>query len=114
MYATFWALMPPIVAIVLALITKEVYSSLLIGIAIGALFYANFSLEGALVHMLGAGTETEPGGLLMVLSDSYNMGILPDEQSRRFCCFRTLGRETHPQPCRRSACYHFTGLPDLY
>ena len=76
MYATFWALMPPIVAIVLALITKEVYSSLLIGIAIGALFYANFSLEGALVHMLGAGTETEPGGLLMVLSDSYNMGIL--------------------------------------
>ncbi len=76
MYATFWALMPPIVAIVLALITKEVYSSLLIGIAIGALFYADFSLEGALLHMLGAGTETEPGGLLMVLSSSYNVGIL--------------------------------------
>ena len=43
MYATFWALVPPIVAIVLALITKEVYSSLFIGILVGGLFYSNFS-----------------------------------------------------------------------
>lgn len=76
MYATFWALMPPLVAIVLALITKEVYSSLLVGIAIGALFYAGFSPEGALIHMLSAGTETESGGLIMVLSSSDNVGIL--------------------------------------
>lgn len=76
MYATFWALMPPLVAIVLALITKEVYSSLLVGIAIGALFYTGFSPEGALIHMLSAGSDTEPGGLIMVLSESDNVGIL--------------------------------------
>lgn len=39
MYATFWALVPPIVAIVLALITKEVYSSLFVGIVVGGLFF---------------------------------------------------------------------------
>ena len=39
MYATVWALVPPVVAIVLALITKEVYSSLFVGIVIGGLFY---------------------------------------------------------------------------
>lgn len=76
MYATFWALMPPLIAIVLALITKEVYSSLIIGIAIGALFYSGFSLEGALMHMLSAGSDTDSGGLIMVLSDSDNVGIL--------------------------------------
>ena len=46
MYATFWALVPPVVAIVLALITKEVYSSLFLGILVGGLFYSNFSFEG--------------------------------------------------------------------
>lgn len=76
MYATFWALMPPLIAIVLALITKEVYSSLIIGIAIGALFYSGFSPEGALMHMLSAGSDTDSGGLIMVLSDSDNVGIL--------------------------------------
>lgn len=48
MDATFWALMPPVVAIVLALITKEVYVSLLIGILAGGLFYANFNVLDAL------------------------------------------------------------------
>ena len=43
MYATFWALVPPIVAIGLALITKEAYSSLFIGILVGALFRCNFA-----------------------------------------------------------------------
>ena len=38
MYASFWALVPPVVAIVLALITKEVYSSLFVGILIGGVF----------------------------------------------------------------------------
>ena len=44
MYGTFWALVPPLVAIILALITKEVYSSLFIGIIVGGLFYAGFNL----------------------------------------------------------------------
>ena len=43
MYGTIWALLPPVVAIVLALITKEVYSSLFIGIVTGALIYTGFS-----------------------------------------------------------------------
>ena len=40
---TWWALVPPILAIVLAFITKEVYSSLLIGIMVGVLFYTGFA-----------------------------------------------------------------------
>ena len=69
MYATFWALVPPIVAIVLALITKEVYSSLFIGILVGGLFYSNFSFEGTVTHIFN-------DGFVAVLSDSYNVGIL--------------------------------------
>lgn len=69
MYASFWALIPPIVAIVLALITKEVYSSLFIGILVGALFYSGFTFEGTVTHIF-------QGGIVSVLSDSYNVGIL--------------------------------------
>lgn len=69
MYATFWALVPPVVAIALALITKEVYSSLFIGILMGGLFYSGFSFEGTVMHMFN-------GGFISVLSDSYNVGIL--------------------------------------
>lgn len=69
MYATFWALVPPIVAIVLALITKEVYSSLFIGILVGGLFYSGFSFEGTVTHIFS-------DGFVAVLSDSYNVGIL--------------------------------------
>ena len=69
MYATFWALVPPIVAIGLALITKEVYSSLFLGILVGGLFYSNFSFEGTVLHVL-------EDGIVSVLSDSYNVGIL--------------------------------------
>ena len=45
MYATFASLVPPVVAIVLALITKEVYSSLFVGILVGGLFIPAFSLK---------------------------------------------------------------------
>lgn len=69
MYATFWALVPPIVAIILALITKEVYSSLFIGILVGGLFYSGFSFETTLTHIFN-------DGFAAVLSDSYNVGIL--------------------------------------
>ncbi len=47
-YATFWALLPPIIAIVLALITKEVYSSLFVGILSGTLIYSGFSFTGTM------------------------------------------------------------------
>ncbi len=69
MYATFWSLVPPLVAIALALITKEVYSSLFVGLVIGALFYAGFNPEAALNHVID-------GGFVKVLSDEYNVGIL--------------------------------------
>lgn len=69
MFATFWSLIPPLVAIVLALITKEVYSSLFIGILIGGLFYSNFGFEKTVNHIFG-------DGIISVLSDSYNVGII--------------------------------------
>lgn len=68
-YATAWALLPAVVAIALALITKEVYSSLFVGIVVGALLYSGFEFEGTVLHVFN-------GGLLTVLCDSYNMGIL--------------------------------------
>ena len=48
---TFWALVPPIVAIALALVTKEVYSSLFIGVLTGGLLYSGFSFEGTINHV---------------------------------------------------------------
>ena len=69
LYATFWALIPPVVAIALALITKEVYSSLFLGILVGGILYSGFSFEGTVTHIF-------QGGIISVLSDSYNVGIL--------------------------------------
>ena len=68
-YATVWALVPPVIAIVLALITKEVYSSLIIGIVAGGFIYAGGNFETAVNHVLF-------DGFVSSLSDSYNMGIL--------------------------------------
>ena len=68
-YNTALALLPPVIAIALALITKEVYSSLFIGILVGGLLYSNFSFEGTLTHVFS-------DGIVASLSDSYNVGIL--------------------------------------
>ena len=69
LYATVASLIPPVVAIVLALITKEVYSSLFIGILVGGLFYSGFRFEGTVTHIF-------QDGFVAVLSDGYNVGIL--------------------------------------
>lgn len=69
MIGTFWSLVPPVVAITLALITKEVYSSLFIGIVIGGLFFSGFSFTGTITHIF-------QNGVVKSLSDSYNVGIL--------------------------------------
>lgn len=69
MYGTAWALAPPLIAILLALITKEVYSSLFIGILVGGLFYSGFSFVGTLEHIF-------TDGLIAQLSEPYNVGIL--------------------------------------
>ena len=68
-YNTPFALLPPVIAIALALLTKEVYSSLFIGILMGGLLYSNFQFEGTLLHVF-------EDGIVASLSDSYNVGIL--------------------------------------
>ncbi len=68
-YNTVFALLPPVIAIALALLTKEVYSSLFIGILMGGLLYSNFSFEGTLTHVFS-------DGIVASLADSYNVGIL--------------------------------------
>ena len=69
MYATIWSLVPAFVAIILALVTKEVYSSLFLGILVGGIFYSGFNFEGTVNHVF-------QNGFIGVLSDSYNVGIL--------------------------------------
>lgn len=67
MYASFWALVPPVVAIVLALITKEVYSSLFVGILIGGVFYSGFTFEKTILHVF-------QDGIIGSLTDAYKIG----------------------------------------
>ncbi len=71
-YSTALALLPPVIAIVLALITKEVYSSLFVGIIAGALLYANGNVELAVNTLF----FNEDGGMIYKLADSWNVGIL--------------------------------------
>ena len=68
-YGTAWALLPPVIAIGLALITKEVYSSLFVGILMGGLLYSAYSFEGTVLHVF-------QDGIVSVLSNGYNIGIL--------------------------------------
>ncbi|MCR4823713.1 MAG: Na+/H+ antiporter NhaC family protein [Treponema sp.] len=72
MTGSFWSLVPPIVAIALALITKEVYSSLFIGILIGGAFFAIDAGSG----FTGFFTHVFSDGMIKQLSDSWNVGIL--------------------------------------
>ena len=67
-YATFWSLLPPIIAIALALITKEVYASLFVGILSGALIYSNFSPWGMVTNTFDV--------MIGKIADSWNVGIL--------------------------------------
>lgn len=68
-YSSIWSLLPPIIAIALALITKEVYSSLFIGIVVGGLLYAEGNFEGTITHVFS-------DGFVANVADSYNMGII--------------------------------------
>ncbi len=77
---TFWALVPPIVAIVLALITKETYTSLFVGILVGALLLAGFDPVNTINFVIGGtyvgadGTEATVG-FIHAISDPWNAGI---------------------------------------
>ena len=68
-YQTFWSLLPAVIAIGLALVTKEVYTSLFVGILVGGLLYADFGFEGTLTHIFNE-------GFVASLADGYNVGIL--------------------------------------
>ena len=68
-FGTWWAIFPPLLAIFLALITKEVYSSLFIGIVSGGLLYSGFAFEGTMTHVM-------KDGFIASIADAYNVGIL--------------------------------------
>ncbi len=68
-YSSLWSLLPPVIAIGLALITKEVYSSLFVGIVVGGLLYAEGNFEKTIVHVFS-------DGFVANIADSYNMGII--------------------------------------
>ena len=68
-FGTWWAILPPLIAIFLALVTKEVYSSLFIGIVSGGLLYSGFAFEGTIVHVM-------KDGFITSIADAYNIGIL--------------------------------------
>ena len=76
---TFWSLVPPIVAIVLALITKETFSSLFVGILVGALLLAGFNPIDTLNYLIsgsiGEGDAEQSLGFVRAISDSWNAGI---------------------------------------
>ena len=67
MEATFWALVPPIIAIVLALITKEVYISLLVGILSGAMFYSGFNILESLETTFDIMSEKVGGNITIII-----------------------------------------------
>ena len=69
LYGTCWSMVPPLTAILLALVTKEVYLALFVGIVSGGLLYAGFSPVGAMVHVVG-------NGFVKSIADSYNAGLL--------------------------------------
>ena len=68
-YGTFWSVFPALLAILLALLTKEVYSSLFLGILAGGIIYARGSFEGTIVHVFS-------DGYIASIADAYNVGIL--------------------------------------
>ena len=75
-HATFWSLVPPIVAIGLALITKEVYSSLFIGIVLGGLFSANFAPVATLDNVINEGLIAAISGTAGIFLFLVILGIM--------------------------------------
>ncbi len=75
-YATFWSLLPPIIAIVLALITKEVYSSLFVGILAGALLSTDFKPVMAMDNLLNEGFIAAVSGTAGIFIFLVLLGVL--------------------------------------
>lgn len=132
MIGTAWSLLPPIVAIALALKTKEVYSSLFIGIILGAVQYCismGTGFDGFLVHLtnhtVGEGDDAKAYGLIHCLSDPWNVGILVFlvvlgsivslmNKAGWFGCFRPLGFQARTLEGWRTDCYHPARHSDIH
>ena len=106
---TAWSLLPPVIAIVLALISKEAYSSLFIGVVVGALFTTNFAPVAALDAVVN-------DGLIAAIADNAGiflfLGPCPaghhrraGKRSGRLGCLWPLGRGAHQDPRRRTICH---------
>lgn len=76
LFSTFWALIPPLIAIVLALITKEVYSSLFIGILVGGLLSANFNVTKTIDNTVSGGLISAVSGTAGIFVFLVILGIL--------------------------------------
>lgn len=109
---TWWSLVPPLLAIILALVTKEVYSSLFIGVAVGALLYTGFHPWNAF------------NALFAIMKDSMNLNILifdgaawndycTDVKIRRFSCLWKMGRQQDQVKKERNAGNHRTWNTDF-
>ena len=75
-FGTFWSLVPPLIAIVLALITKEVYSSLFIGILAGALLHSNFNIVGTVDSLVNEGLIASVSGTAGIFVFLVILGIM--------------------------------------
>ena len=86
---SLWAILPPVVAIGLALITKEVYSSLFVGILIGALMSANFNFAGTMDAIINDGliaSVSDTAGIFIFL---VILGVIGYYRIRRYRRFST-------------------------
>ena len=107
---TWWALIPPLLAIILAFITKEVYSSLFIGVAVGALLYSGFHPWDSFVNFFE------------IMKNSMNLNILifdvgndhcTDGKIGRFCCLWKMGGNKDQNQAECLTCDDGTGCPDF-
>ena len=122
-FNTFWSLLPPIIAIALALITKEVYSSLFIGIVVGGLLYSNFAFEATVLHVFNDGIVAsvtdmnffeEAEAISQLITKYPGCHGVPDEQGRRFRGLRPLGQGSYQIQGGCAVGLHPLGLFDFY
>ena len=113
MTGTFWAILPPVIAIVLALITKEVYLSLMIGIASGALMYHNFHLIKAMDTIFAImGEKIGANCDILIFSIIRNSGST-DHQIRCFQSLWKMGSKSNPHKETGTFCNDLSWSCDL-
>ena len=111
MFGTFWSLVPPVIAIVLALITKEVYSSLFIGVLAGGLFASNFSFAGTLDALISDGFITavaDNAGIFLFLVILGTLVVSPTSRRRRRSSPRSIPRGGARRCSSRTICRTIT------